>query len=199
MIPDLNDLNTPDSPLDTIDDLVVSGEPAGKNSSLHSLFSTVGILLLAPLIAVLLTLFVFQSYQVDGPSMETTLQNNDRLIVWKLPRTWARVTGHQYVPGRGDIIILNESGLSTYGSNSDTKQLVKRVIGLPGDRVVIKTPNTPTAFNPMQPSPTAKTAPYPQPLTTQNSPFRLPSCLCVAITDQTLSTLVHLGQSRQAK
>ena len=100
--------------------------------------STIGILLLAPVIAVLLTFYVFQSYQVDGPSMETTLHNSDRLIVWKLPRTWARITGHQYVPKRGDIIILNQSGLATYGDSADSKQLVKRVIGLPGDRIVIK-------------------------------------------------------------
>lgn len=104
----------------------------------RSTLSTIGILLLAPLVALLLTVFVFQSYQVDGPSMQNTLQNNDRLIVWKLPRTWARITGHQYVPKRGDIIILTESGLSTYGDSSNTKQLVKRVIGLPGDHVVVK-------------------------------------------------------------
>lgn len=100
-------------------------------------FSTIGVLLLAPLIAILLTAYVFQSYQVDGPSMQNTLHNNDRLIVWKLPRTWARVTGHQYVPDRGDIIIFTESGLSNYGDTQDTKQLVKRVIGLPGDHVVV--------------------------------------------------------------
>jgi signal peptidase I len=108
--------------------------------------STIFILLLAPAIAVLLTLFVFQSYQVDGPSMEATLQNNDRLIVWKLPRTWAKVTGHQYIPKRGDVIILNESGLNSFGSPADSKQLVKRVIGLPGDRVVVKD-NVLTIYN----------------------------------------------------
>lgn len=70
--------------------------------------------------------------------MQNTLHNNDRLIVWKLPRTWARITGHQYIPQRGDIIILTESGLSNYGDTQDTKQLVKRVIGLPGDHIVIK-------------------------------------------------------------
>jgi len=70
--------------------------------------------------------------------MQNTLHNNDRLIVWKLPRTWARITGHQYVPKRGDIVILTESGLSNYGDTQDTKQLVKRVIGLPGDHIVIK-------------------------------------------------------------
>lgn len=81
--------------------------------------------------------FVFQSYQVDGPSMQSTLQNNDHLIVWKVPRTWARITHHAYIPKRGDVIIFNEPGLADFGQNS-SKQLIKRVIGLPGDRIVIK-------------------------------------------------------------
>lgn len=112
----------------------------GRHSRRHRAFdvlSTIGVLLLAPIIAVLLTAYVFQSYQVDGPSMQNTLHNNDRLIVWKLPRTWARITGHQYVPKRGDIVIFTESGLSNYGDTQDTKQLVKRVIGLPGDHIVV--------------------------------------------------------------
>jgi signal peptidase I len=111
-----------------------------------STLSTIGILLLAPLIAILLTAYVFQSYQVDGPSMQNTLFNNDRLIVWKLPRTWSRITGHQYVPKRGDVVIVTESGLANYGDAQDTKQLVKRVIGLPGDHIVIKN-NVITVYN----------------------------------------------------
>jgi len=128
---------------------------------IRSTLSTIGILLLAPLIAVLLTAYVFQSYQVDGPSMQNTLHNNDRLIVWKLPRTWARITGHAYVPKRGDIIILTESGLSNYGDTQDTKQLVKRVIGLPGDHVVIKN-NVITIYNKQHPDgfQPDKTLPY---------------------------------------
>lgn len=122
-----------------------------RGERIKSALSTVGILLLAPLIAVLLIAFVFQSYQVDGPSMEETLHNGDRLIVWKLPRTVARVTGHQYVPNRGDIIILNESGLSSFDGGSDTKQLVKRVIGLPGDHIVIKD-NAITVYNSENPN-----------------------------------------------
>ncbi len=123
--------------LDKTDGVYPTPEPS-RGERLKSTLSTIGILLLAPLIAVLLIAFVFQSYQVDGPSMEDTLHNGDRLIVWKLPRTIARITGQQYVPNRGDIIILNESGLSSYDGGSDTKQLVKRVIGLPGDHIVIK-------------------------------------------------------------
>ncbi len=108
-----------------------------KHESLRSVASTISILLIAPLIAVLLTAFVFQSYQVDGPSMETTLHNNDRLIVWKVSKTWSRITGHPYVPGRGDVIVFTEPSLAQYGQEPG-KQLIKRVIALPGERVVVK-------------------------------------------------------------
>jgi len=107
-----------------------------KQAAFREFLSTAGVLIMALIIAITLIAFVFQSYQVDGESMQNTLHNNDRLIVWKTPRTWARITHHQYVPKRGDIIIFNETGLSAYGQD-DSKQLVKRVIGLPGDRVVV--------------------------------------------------------------
>jgi signal peptidase I len=98
--------------------------------------STILLFMLAPIIALSITAFAFQSYQVDGESMETTLQNNDRLIVDKIPRTIARITNHPYIPHRGDIVIFNQGGL--FDSASGEKQLIKRVIGLPGDRVFIK-------------------------------------------------------------
>lgn len=100
-----------------------------------SLASTILIFVLAPLTALFLTFFVFQSYQVDGPSMESTLQDNDRLIVSKLPRTWATLTGNEYIPARGDIIIFHRKSSSDFGGD---KQLIKRVIALPGERVVVK-------------------------------------------------------------
>src|SRR4051812_44315771 len=87
----------------------------------RSLAQSISIIAIAPVLAVLVTLFIFQSYQVDGSSMQNTLQNNDRLIVWKLPRTWARITGHQYVPKRGDVIIVNQQNLSACGQ--DGKQI----------------------------------------------------------------------------
>jgi signal peptidase I len=137
------------------------GEPRSKISLLKSTLSTIAILLIAPAIAVVLTMFVFQSYQVDGPSMQNTLHNGDRLIVWKWPRTWARITGHQYVPNRGDIIIFTETGLSNYGDTANTKQLVKRVIGLPGDHVVVKN-GVITIYNKVHPNgfQPDKTLPY---------------------------------------
>ena len=98
--------------------------------------SFLGILILAVIFAFAITNYVFRSYAVDGPSMEPTLQNQDKLIIWKVPRTWSMITGHQYVPKRGDIIVFNESNLSEC-DQTGTKQLIKRVIGLPGDKVVI--------------------------------------------------------------
>lgn len=107
-----------------------------KREGWRTVLSTVGILLAAFGVAVLVMLFVFRSYQVEGPSMQPTLHNNDRLIIWKVPRTIARITGNAYIPNRGDIIVFTEQGLMD--ANGSTKQLIKRVIGVPGDRVVIK-------------------------------------------------------------
>ena len=101
------------------------------------LLSTLGILTTALVVALLMITFVFRSYQVDGPSMETTLHNADKLIIWKMPRTWARLTHHAYIPGRGDVVIFNMTDLSACGQNGP-KQLIKRVIALPGERVVVK-------------------------------------------------------------
>lgn len=148
-------------------------------SALKDLLSIVAVFAAAIILALGLITFVFQSYQVDGQSMESTLQNDDRLIVWKVPRTWARITHQEYVPNRGDIVIFTENNLSQYGQ-TDVKQLVKRVIGLPGDRVVIKD-STITIYNKTHPEgfQPDKTLPYGQhhdfPLTAGNLDITLAS------------------------
>jgi len=152
--------HTPPVPQQVPQPTVPATRSSQRKSAWHDLLSTIGVLLAALIVAFGLITFVFQSYQVDGPSMQQTLQNNDRLIVWKLPRTWARITGHEYVPKRGDIIVFTESGLAAYGQEN-TKQLIKRVIGLPGDRVVVRN-GTITIFNKQHPNgfQPDKTLPY---------------------------------------
>ncbi|MDQ3159171.1 MAG: signal peptidase I [bacterium] len=115
----------------------IVGDPNAKNKAaaggITGIIATIGIFLLAPLVAVFLTAFVFQSYEVDGPSMETTLQNQDRLVVYKFPKTWANIFGNEFIPDRGDIVIFTRD--EGFGQ---TRQLIKRVIGVPGDHVVIE-------------------------------------------------------------
>lgn len=143
-----------------LDDPIESPPPRKERSeSMRGFLSTIGVIIAAILFAMLLTGFVFQSYQVDGPSMESTLQNKDRLIIWKVDRTIARISGNNYIPNRGDIIVFVERGFAS--PDGSTKQLIKRVIGLPGDRVVVKdgfvtvyNDEYPDGFNP------DKTLPY---------------------------------------
>jgi signal peptidase I len=111
--------------------------PKNDHSNLRGILSTILLLAIAPLIAFGITTYAIQSYQVDGESMETTLQNGDRLIVDKAPRTISRITGHSYVPHRGDIIIFNQANLPDT-SFGQSKQLIKRVIGLPGEHVIVR-------------------------------------------------------------
>ncbi len=135
-------------------------EEPSKRPVWREVASTLGILAAAGLVALFIIAFVFRSYEVDGPSMQTTLENADKLVIWKVPRSWAGVTGHPYIPKRGDVVVFDEKGID---GGQDDKQLIKRVIGLPGDRVVVKDGSVtiynkehPEGFNP------DKTLPYGQ-------------------------------------
>ena len=54
----------------------------------------------------LINMFLFRSFSVSGPSMESTLYTNDRLIVNRVPVTWAHIQGKSYVPKRGQVIVF---------------------------------------------------------------------------------------------
>jgi signal peptidase I len=102
-------------------------------------------------IAVVLILhnFVFQAYHVLGSSMVPTLHETDYLIISKVDNSLnmiQRAFGQNstYIPARGQIIVFH------YPKNP-TQVFVKRVIGLPGDRVVIKNGQV-TVFNKANPN-----------------------------------------------
>lgn len=83
----------------------------------------------------LINAFVFRSFNVVGPSMESTMHTNDRLIVNRLPITWSQLRNTQYVPDRGEIIVFKNP---QYSPGASDEYIVKRVIGLPGERVVVR-------------------------------------------------------------
>lgn len=120
-----------------------------KSNNLKSIITTVLILASAPLLALFITSFVFQSYEVDGPSMQTTLDNGERLVVMKFGKTVAKIRGADYVPERDSIIIFDNV------EGNGKRQLIKRVVGLPGDRVTVTdgkvrvyNQDNPTGFDP---------------------------------------------------
>lgn len=69
-------------------------------------------------LAFIVRVFFFTPIGVDGASMEPTLQDEDRMIVTKMGE-----------PQRFDVIVFHAT---------EDKDYVKRVIGLPGDRIEYK-------------------------------------------------------------
>lgn len=96
----------------------------------------------------LINTFVFRSFNVSGPSMEPTLYTGDRLIVNRLPITWAQLKDETYMPSRGDIIVFNNP---RYDAGVGDEYIVKRVIAYPGERVVVKN-GTITIYNSDEPN-----------------------------------------------
>jgi signal peptidase I len=79
--------------------------------------------------------FVFRSFNVLGPSMESTLYTGDRLIVNRVPVTWAQIQNKDYIPDRGQIIVFKNPH---YATGNGDEYIVKRVIAFPGERVALK-------------------------------------------------------------
>lgn len=90
-----------------------------------------------------LNAYVFRSYNVVGSSMANTLHNDDRVIVNRLPVTWAHFLGKEYVPERGQVVVFangDATGPLTCGAPSGMvdQYIIKRVIAFPGERVTVK-------------------------------------------------------------
>ena len=76
--------------------------------------------------ALIIRLFLFQQYYIDGPSMESTLHPRDRVLVNKLSYRLHDVN-------RGDVIVFDRV---TAAEQHD--DLIKRVIGLPGETLEVR-------------------------------------------------------------
>lgn len=96
---------------------------------------------------ILINTYIFRSFNVEGPSMETTMKTGDRLIVDRVPVTWAQLQNKEYVPDRTQIIVFKNPQF-TIGSPDE--YIVKRVIAFAGERVVLKDGSF-TVFNDTNP------------------------------------------------
>jgi signal peptidase I len=90
------------------------------SGALRDLFGTI---LPAVVIALLIHVFLAQATQVYGQSMEPNLHTNERLVVEKLSYRF-------HGPRRGDIVVLHDP-------TGGPELLIKRVVGLPGERVTM--------------------------------------------------------------
>ena len=78
----------------------------------------------ALLVAFIIKTFLLQAFYIPSLSMAPTLQVNDRVLVNKLSYDLHEVN-------RGDLVVFE----SPPNEGSETKDLIKRVVGLPGETV----------------------------------------------------------------
>lgn len=98
-------------------------------SRVRSLLEWVAVVVLAVGAAMLIKTFVMQAFYIPTGSMQPTLEINDRVLVNKLSYRLHDVN-------RGDIVVFER--LPQEVGPDNTKDLIKRVIGLPGESIVIK-------------------------------------------------------------
>jgi signal peptidase I len=116
-------------------------EPAEK-SAVQEVVEIVKTVVYALLIALVLRILLFQPFTIPSASMEPTLLEGDYIIVSKYSYGYSRhsipfspqiFSGRVFerTPARGDIIVfkLPRDGHTDY---------IKRLIGLPGDRIQVK-------------------------------------------------------------
>ncbi len=82
------------------------------------------IILVVVLIVLPIRYFLFQPFVVRGASMEPNFQEADYLIVDQISYRFSD-------PERGDVVVFSNSDISQ-------KRYIKRIIGLPGEEIVLK-------------------------------------------------------------
>jgi signal peptidase I len=122
-----------------------------KNPILRFLGELPGLVLMALVLAILIKTFLVQAFYIPSPSMESTLQKNDRVLVSKIPYYLGD-------PQHGDVIVFSEPDPKNNAGpdrgvvggalhwlwqkigvqQPDQEDYIKRVIGLPGDTVFAK-------------------------------------------------------------
>ena len=89
------------------------------------IYSFIETVVIALVIAVVLYLFIMTPHEVLGNSMHPTYKNGEYLMANKLTYRFGE-------PQRGDVIIFQYS---------ETQDFIKRIIGIPGDTIMIKDGN----------------------------------------------------------
>ncbi|MGE0786372.1 MAG: signal peptidase I [Sandaracinaceae bacterium] len=86
-------------------------------------------------LALVMRVGLYEGFQIDGPSMAPAYQDGDRVVVSKFQHgLFLPFADEQLVtwgePALGEVLIVH--------SPADDVDIIKRVIGLPGDRIAIR-------------------------------------------------------------
>lgn len=92
---------------------------------IHEIWSYILIVVIASLLAVVLVYSIGMKTSVIGVSMEPNLYNGQEILV-------NRFGVRLFSPKRGDVLVFLPNG------NTNSHYYVKRVVALPGEKVVIK-------------------------------------------------------------
>jgi len=101
--------------------------PESSPNSLRTMVEWTAVIVSALAIALLIRQFAFQAFEIPSGSMQTTLNINDRILVNKLSYKFGD-------PQRGHLMVFSK----LEGTNSDTDELIKRVIALPGEVLEVR-------------------------------------------------------------
>ena len=104
---------------------VVESSPNSGVKAIREWITVIGVALL---IAFVVRGFVLQQFYISGPSMESTMFQNNRVLVNKLSYRLHDIH-------RGDVVVFDR--VTTDGVEVQHDDLIKRVIGLSGDTVSI--------------------------------------------------------------
>jgi len=113
-----------------------------KAGALHETIDTIRTVLFWLAVALVIRVLLFQPFTIPSASMEPTLYEGDYVVASKYAYGWSRHSipfspplfhGRLFgrAPQRGDIVVFKRPG-------DGRMDLIKRVIGLPGDRVQVR-------------------------------------------------------------
>mgnify|MGYP001171175896 CR=1 FL=1 len=101
-----------------------------RHSSTRNTLEWVAVIIGAVLVALLIKTFVVQAFRIPSESMVPTLEMGDRVLVNKLS-----YDAHDL--NRGDVVVFSRPENLPAGPD-EPEDLIKRVIGLPGDELLTK-------------------------------------------------------------
>jgi signal peptidase I (EC 3.4.21.89). Serine peptidase. MEROPS family S26A len=125
----ITDATPPLALLPDADKSLTTSQPINRKSFAAKVAENIPTVVVAVLLAVGVRTFVAEPRYIPTSSMEPTLQIDDRLIIDKVTLLFRK-------PERGEVVVFYPP--ESLAVPDSSKVYIKRVIGLPGDRLAIK-------------------------------------------------------------